>query len=113
MLADSAQIALERVLVAVGQCLDRQSAESLLRLRADTEMQGRIEESADKCTEGKLTPEERDEYEAIRESSRPPFDQRAYQDEVRGRVTDVAVILTVALSAMERRTAVLHLARAC
>jgi hypothetical protein len=51
MPADSAQIALERVLAAVGQCLDRQSAESLLRLRADTEMQGRIEELADKCTE--------------------------------------------------------------
>ena len=64
MPADSAQIALERVLAAVG-CLDRQSAESLLRLRADTEMQGRIEELADKCTEGRLTPEERDEYEAM------------------------------------------------
>jgi hypothetical protein len=37
MPVDSAQIALERVLAAVGQCLDRQSAESLLRLRADTE----------------------------------------------------------------------------
>ena len=57
MPVDSAQIALERVLAAVGQCLDRQSAESLLRLRADAEMQGRIEELADKCTEGELTPE--------------------------------------------------------
>ncbi len=65
MPADSAQTALERVLAAVGQCLDRQSAESLLRLRADKEMQGRIEELADKCTEGTLTPEERDEYEAM------------------------------------------------
>ena len=65
MPVDSAQIALERVLAAVGQCLDRQSAESLLRLRADAEMQGRIEELADKCTEGELTPEERDEYEAM------------------------------------------------
>ena len=65
MPADSAQTALERVLAAVGQCLDRQSAESLLRLRADEEMQGRIEELAEKCTEGTLTPEERDEYEAM------------------------------------------------
>ena len=65
MPADSAQTALERVLAAVGQCLDRQSAESLLRLRADKEMQGRIEELADKCTEGTLTPEERDEYDAM------------------------------------------------
>ena len=65
MPADSAQTALERVRAAVGQRLDRQSAESLLRLRADTEMQGRIAELADKCTEGRLTPEERDEYEAL------------------------------------------------
>ena len=28
-------------------------------------MQGRIEELADKCTEGRLTPEERDEYDAL------------------------------------------------
>jgi hypothetical protein len=53
------------LVVEDGQCLDRQSAESLLHLRADTEMQGRIEELADKCTEGRLTPEERDEYEAM------------------------------------------------
>jgi hypothetical protein len=65
MPANSAHAAFERVLAAVGQCLDRQSAEALLRLRADVEMQGRIEELADKCTEGRLTSEERDEYEAL------------------------------------------------
>jgi hypothetical protein len=65
MPANSAHAAFERVLAAVGQCLDRQSAEALLRLRADGEMQGRIEELADKCTEGRLTSEERDEYEAL------------------------------------------------
>ena len=63
--ADSAHTAFERVLAAVGQCLDRQSAEALLRLRTDKEMQGRIEELADKSTEGTLTPEEREEYEAL------------------------------------------------
>ena len=63
--ASSTDAAFERVLAAVGQCLDRQSAEALLRLRADREMQGRIEELADKCTEGRLTSEERDEYEAL------------------------------------------------
>jgi cation diffusion facilitator CzcD-associated flavoprotein CzcO len=46
MPADAAQTALERFLAAVEQCFDRQSAESLLRLRTDTEMQGRIEELA-------------------------------------------------------------------
>jgi hypothetical protein len=65
MPANSAHAAFERVLAAVGQCLDRQSAEALLRLRADREMQGRIEELADKCTEGTLTSEELDEYEAL------------------------------------------------
>ena len=63
--ASSTDAAFERVLAAVGQCLDRQSAEALLRLRADREMQGRIEELADKCNEGRLTSEERDEYEAL------------------------------------------------
>jgi hypothetical protein len=33
--------------------------------RAQLLAQGRIEELADKCTEGRLTPEERDEYEAM------------------------------------------------
>ena len=65
MPANSAHGAFERVLAAVGECLDRQSAEALLRLRADSEMQGRIEELADKCSEGRLSLEERDEYEAL------------------------------------------------
>jgi hypothetical protein len=65
MPANSAHAAFERVLAAVGQCLDRQSAEALLRLRADSQMQGRIEELADKCSEGRLSSEERDEYEAL------------------------------------------------
>jgi hypothetical protein len=65
MPTDPVNTTFERVLAAVGQCLDRQSAEALLRLRADREMQGRIEELADKSTGGTLTPEERDEYEAL------------------------------------------------
>jgi hypothetical protein len=57
--------AFQRVLAAVGKCLDRPSAEALLRLRADPELQARIEALADKSTEGQLTPEEREEYEAL------------------------------------------------
>jgi hypothetical protein len=53
------------VLGALGQCLDRQSAEAIVRLRADAEMQGRIEELADKSNEERLTQDERDEYEAL------------------------------------------------
>ena len=37
----------------------------MVPLRTDTEMQARIEELADKCTEGRLNHEERDEYEAM------------------------------------------------
>jgi phosphotransacetylase len=62
--ANSPHIVFERVLAAVGKCLDRQSAEALIQVRAD-QMQERIEELADKSTEGMLTPEERDEYEAL------------------------------------------------
>jgi hypothetical protein len=63
--ANSPHIVFERVLAAVGKCLDRQSAEALIQVRADEQMQERIEELADKSTEGMLTPEERDEYEAL------------------------------------------------
>jgi hypothetical protein len=63
--ADSPHIVIERVLSAVGECLDRQSAEALIQVRADDQMQERIEELADKSTEGMLAPEERDEYEAL------------------------------------------------
>ena len=59
MPADLAQTALERVLAAVGECLDRQSAESLLRLRADAEMQGRIEELAVHCPRSMVTNKRR------------------------------------------------------
>ncbi len=63
--ADSANNTLDRVLAAVGQCLDRKSAESLLRLRADADMQARIQELADKCTEGTLSEEECQELDAM------------------------------------------------
>jgi hypothetical protein len=63
--ANSPHIVFERVLAAVGECLDRQSAEALIQVRADQQIQERIEELADKSAEGMLTPEERDDYEAL------------------------------------------------
>jgi hypothetical protein len=60
-----AQAAFERVLTAVDECLNRQSAEALLRLHADRELQTRVEELADKSTQGQLTPDERQEYESL------------------------------------------------
>ena len=65
MAAKSPHIVFDRVLAAVGECLDRLSAEALIQVRAVQLMQERIEELADKSTEGVLTPEERDEYEAL------------------------------------------------
>ena len=65
MPTNSSNTALHRLLGAVGECLDRESAEALVRLRADSEVQGRIEALADKCSDGSLSPEEREEYEML------------------------------------------------
>jgi transcription elongation GreA/GreB family factor len=55
----------ENVLSAVEACLDAASAEALARLRAPAELQTRIETLADRCTEGQLTDDEREEYETL------------------------------------------------
>ncbi len=55
----------ENVLSAIGECLNQQSAEALLRLRASEEMQARIEWLAEGNTEGRLSDTERDEYESL------------------------------------------------
>jgi hypothetical protein len=56
--------ALDRILAPVGRCLTPEVARALVRLRADDEMHARLEELADKSTEGTLSPAERDEYTA-------------------------------------------------
>jgi len=38
-------------------------ARSLIQLRADPEVQARMDELAEKCNEGRLSSEEREEYE--------------------------------------------------
>ncbi|GMV95885.1 MAG: hypothetical protein AMXMBFR83_02540 [Phycisphaerae bacterium] len=55
---------LERMLDPVSQILTPDVARRLLALRADPIAQQRIEELADKCTEGQLSDEERAEYES-------------------------------------------------
>ena len=52
-----------RLLAPVGECLTPEVARHLVDLRADVEVQARLEELADKCTEGQLSAEERAEYE--------------------------------------------------
>jgi hypothetical protein len=59
-----ASAAIARILDPVGRCLTPEVARALIGVRADAETQARIEELADKCTEGTLSPGERAEYEA-------------------------------------------------
>ncbi len=58
-------LVLDRLLDPVGRCLTRRSAQALLNLQADADLQAHIEDSARKSTAGKLTAEERSEYEAL------------------------------------------------
>ncbi len=53
----------DRLLEPLSRCIRGQGEQELLRLRADTAVQARIDELADRCDEGTLTPEERVEYE--------------------------------------------------
>lgn len=54
---------MDRVLESVSQCLTPEAAQRLLDLRADAELQDRIDVLAERSTEGILTPEERAEYQ--------------------------------------------------
>lgn len=56
--------AIARILDPVGECLTPEVARALIGVRADAETQARIDELADKCTEGTLSTDERAEYEA-------------------------------------------------
>ncbi len=55
---------LTRLLAPIGECMTREMAEKVADLRADPDVQVRVDELADKCTEGELTAEERAEYES-------------------------------------------------
>jgi hypothetical protein len=54
---------LDRLLDPVSRCLTPEVARELVALRADPVLQERLDLLADRCTEGQLTPEEREEYE--------------------------------------------------
>src|SRR5258708_32940203 len=58
-----ASVYLDRMLEPVSRCFTMEVADRLVQLRADPQIQIRIDELADKCTEGELTEEERREYE--------------------------------------------------
>jgi hypothetical protein len=53
---------LEQMLEGLSKCLTTESAKQVLKFRADAKLQKHLDQLADKCTEGTLTPEERSEY---------------------------------------------------
>ncbi len=55
---------LSQLLEPVGQMMPVEFAQKLATMRASPEVQARIDELADRCTEGELTDKERAEYEA-------------------------------------------------
>jgi hypothetical protein len=54
--------ALDRLLDPVTRCLTPEVARELVALRADAQFQERLDSLADKCTEGELSADEREEY---------------------------------------------------
>ena len=55
---------LSQLLEPIGQMMPPDFARDLASLRATPEIQARLDELAEKCTEGELTEEERAEYAA-------------------------------------------------
>lgn len=54
---------LDRLVEPVVRTFTPEVAKALIRLRADPELQARMDELAEKCNEGQLTSDEREEYE--------------------------------------------------
>jgi hypothetical protein len=56
---------LDRILDPVGRALSPEAARRLLALRADAEAQDKMDDLADRANDGRLTPDERGEYESL------------------------------------------------
>ena len=54
---------LDRLVEPVVRIFTPEVARALINIRADPEVQARMDKLADKCNEGRLTSEEREEYE--------------------------------------------------
>jgi hypothetical protein len=54
---------LDRLVEPVVRILTPDLAKAFVQLRADPQLQARMDELAEKCNEGQLTPDERDEYQ--------------------------------------------------
>ncbi len=62
MAAAKASSLMDRLVDPLVECLTADTAKRLLSIKADPHLRARMEELAEKSTEGALTPEERREY---------------------------------------------------
>jgi hypothetical protein len=62
MITANTSPALDRLLGPLGDCLTRESAERLLELKADPQLQAIVDDLAARNNRGLLTPDERAEY---------------------------------------------------
>ena len=60
---------LDDMLEPLSRCFGLETARALVGFRLDDRTQARVEELAEKCNEGQLTAEERNEYEAYVQAS--------------------------------------------
>jgi hypothetical protein len=60
---------LDEMLEPVSRCLNLEAARALVSYRVEARTQARVDELAEKCTEGQLTSEEQREYEAYAQAS--------------------------------------------
>jgi hypothetical protein len=60
---DGRSSAIERVVHQLGQCLTPDTARRIAGLRADRQLQKRIDALADKNAEGLITPDEKQEFD--------------------------------------------------
>ena len=60
---------LEQMLEPLSRCFGLETARALVKFRVDERTQARVEELAEKCNEGQLSPEEQGEYEAYVQAS--------------------------------------------
>jgi hypothetical protein len=61
---DATTQTMERLLTPVGECLTPEVAERIVALRAEPDVQARIDYLAERANEGQLTDAERAEYDA-------------------------------------------------
>ncbi|QEG33855.1 hypothetical protein [Bythopirellula goksoeyrii] len=54
---------LDKIFEPFGEVMTPETATRLVEMRADDDVQRRLDELANKCTEGQLTDEERHEYD--------------------------------------------------